>query len=290
MAIPLGRSPRLSLQRIGGFVAAVNGMLESRELPWQAEQKITRKIAVLGRAPSTIHLGPFNDPEWEIWSLGNAAISQAIPSGEQKGQPDIPRWNVWFELHDLDEKKRVWKQGYLDWLATDHGKTIYIGKPHPMIPHGTVYPWQDVFDKFGRYFNNSLSEMIALALLEGATELALYGVDMAQTDSVMHHGNAEYQHQRPSCEHMIGWARGMGVPVYIPAASDLCKTPRIYGFQSDEAQSQIKYKARNQELHQQHAHAIDQMKQAEAQAAHFKLVAAKFEGAIEDNDYWRQRI
>lgn len=259
-------------------------------------EKQTRKIAILGRAPSTVMQAPFDDPTWEIWSLGNAIVLEG-DTGAQKGVPQFPRWDVWFELHDLDAKREGWSKEYWDWLGQDHGKPIWISQPHAHMPHARIYPWQQVFAKFGRYFNNSISELMALALLEGATELALYGVDMAQSDAALHDGNPEYQHQRPSCEHMVGFARGMGVPVFIPDASDLCKTPRIYAFQSDEAKSNVKLTARLRELRDRQKQALDQINAHEAQIKHHQeqkfewaKIHAKFSGAIEDCDYWSQRL
>jgi hypothetical protein len=80
-----------------------------------------------------------------------------------------------------------------------------------------------------RYFTNSISFMIAYAVYEGLVcghqwdEIHVYGVDMAVGD--------EYIAQRPSCEYWIGIAEGMGVKVYIPDASDLCKTTFLYAWE-----------------------------------------------------------
>ncbi len=247
-----------------------------------------RKVAILGRAPSTVNQAPFDDPTWEIWSLSNAAAV---------GQ--VPRWDVWFELHPMDTGLQRWDEQYRTWLATDHGKKIYIGENHPHIPHGVRFPWELMFKKFGRYFNNSISEMIAAALLEGATELAIYGVDMAQSDPAMHNGNPEYQHQRPSCEHMIGVAETMlgRDKVHVPIESDLLKCAKIYAFQGNDNALLRKCIARKKELKERHADLMNQIgqrnakiKQDQAEVAELTKYAAKFEGAMEDNDYWMTRV
>jgi hypothetical protein len=251
-----------------------------------------KKVAILGRAPSTVNLAPYADESWEIWSLSNAAACNMCP-----------RWNVWFELHPMETGLKRWGKDYAEWLATDHGKPIYIGKPDAHIPHGIVFPWETMFAKFGRYFNNSISEMIAVALLEGATELAIYGVDMAQTDPAMHNGNPEYQHQRPSCEHMIGVAQAMlgRDKIYIPIESDLMKANLIYAFQGNDNPLARKNRARRKELseRQKEIAATINQKQAElnqitAQRQHeiseLHKAYAKFEGALEDNDYWFTRV
>ena len=251
--------------------------------PWEVPvlaPKQTKKIAVCGRAPSTLMQAPFDDHEWQIWTLGNAAMPQKEGSGIQKGPPKLPRWDKLFELHDLEEKKAIWPQEYFDWLAIDHGKPIIIGQPTPLIPHGIVYPWQEVFQRFGRYFNNSISEMLAVAILEGATHLSLYGVDMAQSDPVLHDGNPEYQHQRPSCEYMLGVARGMGIEVFVPAESDLLKCARIYAFQGDVGHSAKKHAARAKELAERHQDALKNFRFHRDQYREWEKVMAKHEGAL----------
>lgn len=233
-----------------------------------------RRIAIVGRAPSSMMLAPFGDPNWEIWSLSNAAACGQIPD---------KHWHVWFEVHDLDEGFQRWPQQYKDWLQVDHGKPLYIQKPHPLIPHGIIFPWEKMFSEFGYYFNNSVSEMMAVALLEGATELALYGVDMAQSDQALHNGNGEYQHQRPSCEYMLGVARArLGKDkVYIPPESDLLKCNRVYAFPGEAGENVRKAIARKKELADRRFHMIQQEAQANEQAREWRVIAARHEGVLQ---------
>lgn len=291
----------------------------------------TKKVAIVGRAPSSMMLAPFGDPDWEIYSLSNAASCGQIPADH---------WHVWFELHDLDAGFQRWPEEYKAWLQVDHGKPIYIQKPHPLIPHGIVYPWQQVFDEFGGYFNNSVSEMMAIALLNGATELGIYGVDMAQSDPALHDGKPEYQHQRPSCEYMLGIAIAkLGKDkVHVPAESDLLKCSRVYAFPGLEGEHVRKGRARKKELSDRRMQCVMQERQCRNQEQEWRVIAArldgvlqqakasgipepelaktqeehsqamhqhrlhklnaeeamkaiaKMEGAIEDNDYWMQRL
>ena len=66
--------------------------------------------------------------------------------------------------------------------------------------------------------------MIAVAMLEGAEEIAVMGVNMAW--------NEEYSEQRPSCEYMLGRAMESGIRVHIPDVSDLLKAGHLYAFES----------------------------------------------------------
>lgn len=205
---------------------------------------VTKKIAIVAKAPSTRDQAPYDDSSWEIWGLGD----QAMP-----GYPHpIKRWDRWFEIHDLDDGFRRWLPQYKEWICSNHGKTLYINATHPDVPHATVYPRREIFAHFDKflcdqddkplhYYTNSVAWMLALAIYEGATEIALYGVDMAQ------HGiglKSEYAYQRPSVELWLGIAAGKGIKVTIPKESDLLKTPHLYGFDSETNAMRLKYKPR----------------------------------------------
>lgn len=241
------------------------------------QAKPAMKVAIVGKAPSSLMLAPYDNPEWEVWGLSTGAQM-------------LPRWSRWFELHDLDEGFKRWPEQYRNWLAKDHGKPVYINAPHAAAPFATVYPRDEIIALSGtRYFTNSIAWMIALAVAEGATEIGVYGVDMAQSDPVMG-ANGEYQHQRPSCEYIIGWAQGRGVKVTIPDESDLLKTPRLYGFESDIGRSNRKHKARAKELHDQLAAVRKDRRTLKEQDHQLELREHVLMGAIDDNEYWGQRV
>lgn len=227
----------------------------------------TRKVAIVGKAPSSRDLAPYGDKSWEIWGLGDL-------------WRHIPRYDRWFELHDLDAGKERWPDDHVQWLKTC--KNLYVAHPNPELPNAKLYPKAEILAKFFRYFNNSVSWMTALALHEGVTDLAFWGVDMAQSDPASG-ANGEYEHQRPSCEFFIGVAAGMGVRVTIPEQSDLLKTPRLYGFETHTGECYLKLKAREKELKQRLATA----EQKEQQATQEKLI---LHGALEDLKYMKQYV
>jgi len=202
------------------------------------------KVAIVGKAPSSWALAPYKDPTWQIWALND------LPCDSQ-----IERWDRHFDIHNLDIHRRQADYAkYWEWMQkTDAERpgSLTIREPAIELPNATIYPLDAVLEKFGTYFTNSISYMIAAALLEGATELGLYGVDMAQ------HGigvKSEYAQQRPSCEYLVGFARGMGVPVYVPPQSDLMKVRRLYGV-TDPGDFEGKILTRKSELQQRQAHA-----------------------------------
>jgi hypothetical protein len=101
-----------------------------------------------------------------------------------------------------------------------------------------VFPFMDVVNWFKdrghighRYFTNSISWMLAFAIMQGFEEIHIYGVDMAQDRDV--NGNDEYGYQKPSCEYWIAIAEKYCKKVYVPKTSDLLYSEKLYAFESD---------------------------------------------------------
>lgn len=237
-----------------------------------------RKIAILGKAPSSIGQAPFNDPDWEIWILNTSGYNK-----------EVPRWDRQFELHPIEWTKAPGYGGYYQWLR-EQKKPVYVREATPDIPSHVVYPRKEVQERFGQnlyrpegpmgsldYFTNSISWMIALALYEGCGEIGLYGIDMAQHAVGV---KSEYAHQRPSCELFIGIALGMGVKVTIPATSDMLKTAHLYAFDVPNAYFQ-KLNAREKELKARIAGLEQAAENAQKEALYLS-------GALEDINWQRQ--
>lgn len=223
-----------------------------------------RKVAIVGTAPSSYPLAPFDDPDWEIW-------------GTSRLYHQIPRWDVWFELHGLDRIGKGWncdeqsrkkqRDKHIEWLASQT-QPVYLKREDERVPAGIAYPLDDVLadlrDNFRspeRYFTNHIAYMLGLAIYERVDEIGVWGVDMALTD--------EYAYQRPSCEYLIGLARGAGIPVYVPPEADLLKAIHLYGYE-DESPFHHKLLARKRELETRRDQAKAQKRQAEGQHAAIK--------------------
>jgi hypothetical protein len=195
-----------------------------------AQTDAVRKICILGFADSRDQ-APFADKGWEIWGVNDVYAH-------------VPRVNKTFELHHLkglvDGGRR--NQKYIEWMQK--GKMpLFMLRHHPEFPSSIPFPFEVVRENFPRaYFTNSISWMMALAILElthiaeisdenGNTfryrlarpgcELSLFGIDMA--------ASTEFGSQRPSCEYFVGIADGCGLPCFIPDNSDLCKATALYG-------------------------------------------------------------
>lgn len=228
------------------------------------------KVAIVGKAPSTIAMAPYDDPTWEIWTLSNNAML-----GEAK------RWDRHVEIHSLAIQREEKRKKYWEWLCSEPAgeRPIYMQEVVPEIPAAVLFPKSKAVEVFGTYFNNTVSWMIALAMLKGVKELGIFGVDMACDGQ----GEiSEYAHQRPSCEYMIGLATGRGIQVHVPNKSDLLKAARLYGFDSGGSSGAL-WVSRDKEL-------AAQMQQAQQtyDAALQTLCGVK--GARESWHYARQQM
>lgn len=235
-----------------------------------------KKLAICGFAISSLHLAPFNNDEFEIWGLNDLHT-------ELKAD-NISRW---FDIHPREQLETMPVRNgtgtYLDGLRS-LSCPVYMQDQHSDIPNSIKYPKADMVFKYGSYFTNSISWMLAIAIDEGYKEVHIYGVDMAQ--------GSEYHDQRPSCEYFIGLARGKGITVVIPEQSDLLKAPHLYGFEeAKQNESQRKYNDRWQELNKRLLGIEQEEVKALTNAGYYHLVKEKYFllGALEDTEYYMKQ-
>lgn len=174
------------------------------------------RVCLVGTCPSSRLLAPYGDPGWLIWAC----------SPDNAGM--LPRVDRWFEIHsDLGlSGAEGWEAPYLDWIGKQsfeivHNEAVSLFSAHP---RAMALPHEDLIRRFTPYFFTSTPAwMMAMALVEGAKEIALYGIDMATKH--------EYAIQRPAMQHMIYVAeREFGASVICPLESDLIQPPPLYGF------------------------------------------------------------
>ena len=216
------------------------------------------KVAIVGTAPSSRTLAPFNDPSWQIWvcSAGNMNM--------------VPRVDVWFEIHSnlLWPESEHFGRPYVEWLRQQKFP-IYM-QDQSLVPNAISYPKDEMVAEFGRYFfTSSFAWMMAMAIKRGAKEIGLWGVDMASRD--------EYILQRSGGHFFIQEAVRRGISIRLPKESDLLQPPALYGF-DDSTNFMRKLCVREKELKDR----IAGMKQQRDQLTHS---VAYLEGALEDLDY-----
>ena len=146
---------------------------------------MSRKVAILGKLP-TKHNAPFGNTSWDIWAFN-------------KHNDTIPRVTKWFDIH-----------------AHKPNQDAEITRAN--------FPFEEV-EKLvgGQYFNNSVSYLIAYAILQGYEEIALYGMRFDAAHEARRNG--EWQNVRE----LIFFAKGRGIKVTAPADKEMMREYPYYG-------------------------------------------------------------
>ena len=253
-----------------------------------------RAIAIVGYTNSRAE-APWDDPKFERW----------ICNDLHKYVPD-----KWDRLYDLHPNSEIAKDAEHEAFLRGCRKPVYVFEPTSEWPASVAFPKDEAAAAFGRYFTNSISWMIAHAVMEivdsvdawaaeqaaevvaanpglealqavlaGAarvdalarSQIHVYGVDMAQ--------GTEYAAQRPSCEYFLGLARGMGIQTFVPLTSDLLKNITLYGAEDDSA-FRAKLLGREADLVARQNEMTNQFEQLKAHLY-------QLQGALEDVRYWK---
>ena len=173
------------------------------------EQKEKKKLALVGSGKDWVDT-PFDDKEFDIWSAASMTI--------------IKRVDLLFEPHETVMPEVL---VYLKKCK----KPVYMVKRFDDIPKSIEYPLQKMILIFGRHFACTISYMMALAITEGYKEIYFHGICLEH--------ETEYSHQRASVDYFVGWARGKGIKVVVPANSDVGKTYLLYGYQTSSLVSKL---------------------------------------------------
>ncbi len=223
------------------------------------------KIALLGSAPSSLGLAPFEDASWTIWGCSPGAF------------PIVRRADAWFELHRWEPHQPWFPAEYVDWLSK-LPCPVWTNELVPEIPKSVVYPKEAMRAEFGRYwFTSSLSWMFALAIVQpGIEEIGVWGVDMSAAE--------EYGFQRAGCHRFREFALERGIKVTAPPESDLFAPPPLYGIGETDPK-RIKFMARKAELDSKLSAAAQAVEQRKADFEAAVREHLYFQGASEDMQY-----
>lgn len=143
-----------------------------------------KKVAILGKLPSKMQ-APFDDPEWDIWTLNYH-------------QEQLPRVDLWFDIHTCG------------------------ANPRADITRAN-FPFQEVTDLMGsQYFNNTVSYMIAYAIINNYKEIALYGMRFNDDTE-------KRTKQKQNVRELVFFARGRGIKVTAPVDKSLLEGYPLYG-------------------------------------------------------------
>lgn len=225
------------------------------------------KIAIVGGAPSSAGLAPFDDPSWQIWACSPNSVHL------------IRRSDVWFELHRFKPGDRQ-STDFVMHLGMHKGP-VYMVEPRREVPSSVAYPKDAMVAKFGAFFfTSTISWMAALAIdtLEKSADtekaMGLWGVDLQAAD--------EYQMQRGGCHFFITEAKRRGIDVTAPPESDILAPPPLYGFCEFEP-GYTKILTKVDELRRKKEAAVRTARDQE-------LKAAAFSGALDAFEYLRRTV
>ena len=205
-----------------------------------------KRVAVVGTAESWRQT-PWDDPNLTIVSLNDAYMN------------NIPRADAWFELHPIDKMcyrrkdQRVIDvatmppgaymrpDGHLEKLQ-EFAQQIPVflqSVPEGWPPNAQRFPIEEALAYLHGYSASGPSLMIAYAILQGCTELHVYGIHLATEQ--------EYREQRPNFEALLGRFLGPGRVtmtvekglrryeadgrvLVLPERSPILTHPRVYGY------------------------------------------------------------
>ena len=210
------------------------------------DERKEKRIAIIGTAP-TWRNTPWDDPTLEIWALNDMGVL------------NLPRADRWFDLHPLDKmyfRKKdkpvyagdvpagffVRPHDHLEWLKKQT-IPVYLQEAHPEMPSSKRFPKEEIEAKFGKHFASSPAWMIGLALLEGVTELHIYGIHLAT--------EWEYIKQKPNMTFLLGIAAGLGVKVVLPKGCPLLAESHQYAFEEDPDTPKVALKRKAQRIQEE---------------------------------------
>ena len=207
------------------FMSELQGVDEATAARLRTQRAGKRVVALVGMAPSSCSLAPYDEPGVEVWALN-----------EMHTFSWMKRATRWFQMHKSSSYMRPMakrgQKGHWEWLQKKRDIPIYMLWTDARIPDSVEYPLDEVVGRFFKnlykgearvkYFTSTLSYMIALALLEGFERIELYGFEMAATD--------EFAPQKSCAEFWLGLAMGLGVEIYLPPSCELLWGP-LYGYQ-----------------------------------------------------------
>ena len=210
---------------------------------------MSKKIAILGTAPSSLNLAPVNAPDWEIWACSPGCML-------------VPKIDVYFELHRYLPDGVSFPLDYCAFLKTFKGK-VWMTEKIDEIPSSKKFPWEKLVKKYGPYFfTSSIAWMMAEAIEAGATEIGLYGIDMAHS--------SEYKDQKLGCQYFATLAVAQGIKVSVPPESDLFRPNPLYGV-CQNSHEWIKYTAKLIEFNEKLAEARAEVKSATIESGAWQL-------------------
>lgn len=190
-----------------------------RDWPKHSETGL-KTLALVGFAPNTRHLAPYDDDEVCIMGLNEGYNHDFMVRHNGDFRAD-----AWLQIHaywDCTRRANTSDPNHPEWLRSEHDFPIYMQEEFDDIPNAIEYPIDKIIDKFIggmllrgtkdgegeepiRYMTSTAAQGVALALWYGFERIELYGFNQAT--------GTEYQFQKGSTEGWCHLAAGRGVQI-----------------------------------------------------------------------------
>lgn len=142
------------------------------------------KLAILGKLPTKFK-APFNNPDYDIWTFNYH-------------KEQLPRISLWFDIH------------------------AHNPNPKADITRDN-FPFKDCEELLGgQYFNNTVSYLIAYAILKGYKDIELYGMKFLDD-------HESRKLERQNVRELIFFAKGRGINITAPFDGELFRQYELYG-------------------------------------------------------------
>lgn len=200
----------------------------------------SKTIAIIGSHPVTRKDFDWNRTDCEIWVFNEALSTEWFQRADAVFQMHEPA--IWKNPLNRNDPK------HYEWLTQDHGDMlIYMMDKYEDVPNSVKYPLEEVcssllpnFNDGLKFFTSSPAFALALAIMNNATRIEMYGVEM-ETDT-------EYRYQRDCIAFWIGIAVGRGIDVYTN--SRIFQNP-VYGYEGKISVEYSEFDERIKELEPQ---------------------------------------
>lgn len=221
-----------------------------------------KKIALVGFASGTRSMAPFDDPTWEVWGLNQL-------------YRHITRADRWFDIHSNYYDHVVDGTDHVAWL--EHAPIpVYMNVHHPEFSTSVRFPIDRAMRYFGKpyaqgsfdYYTSTVAFMLALAIMEGATDIGIFGIDLIV--------GTEYFVQKACVEFYLGFATCQGIRLHIPKESALLHQDHRYGYELPSKQLI------------EGAEYTDRRKKIMEKRDQLHIQQAILDGAAQEDEYWEQ--
>ena len=255
----------------------------------EEQRKGKKTIAIVGFAPTTREIAPYDDPDVEIWALNEAYL-----------QDWLIRWDRWFQIHKPwsymrpenrnDPNHWLWLQNksdsclecrgtgtsllnkdkecsqcegtgvYIPKRRTDWEFPIYMQDEDPEVPNSERFPLEEIIKMFlptvvrgagiiSEYFTSSYAYMCSFALYLWKTGEFGDVPLRIETYGFEMSTETEYHYQKGSTEFWMGYANALGVDIWIPEACKLLDGQK-YGYEVTQMINRQELEFRKRQLDQ----------------------------------------